>query len=315
MKAVHKGRSKLAYQLLPYVSLTQDETIVILKKSMHWKTTDWFMKLIHTLPEDETLLNDLLIKAISFNNKTAIKLLLQKGANPNAFNQYGQGTLHLAIKKEETDLEIIDLLVSAGANIEMLNQDQLSPINKAVLFGEVKVVQYFENLGIPLDENSLIKAVISNDETILNYLLSKNITPPLRAYYIAIFFDHYPAFFTLIKSHPPFTLTHNSQENPLSLAIFKRRFDIFHILMNHLPDDIHKRRKICSEALIHAVLNGDLHLVPLLLKNGADINFVSDGESILDIALTTKNSAAVTLIKNLGGRRYRVHQPVSELHK
>ncbi len=66
-------------------------------------------------------LNKTLIHAICCDRTEAINMLLNKGANPDATNKYGDTALMLAAKFGST--EIVNALVSAGTNINTINPD------------------------------------------------------------------------------------------------------------------------------------------------------------------------------------------------
>ena len=69
----------------------------------------------------------LLELSVHYGHSSIVELLLKSGADPNRLptNPSGDYPLHIAIKRNYK--KIIDLLVSAGANEEALNDDFLTP--------------------------------------------------------------------------------------------------------------------------------------------------------------------------------------------
>jgi len=57
-----------------------------------------------------------------------IKLLVNKGVNANLNDIYGNNALHYAVMTGE--LHIVEILIDAGADINHLNQEGLSPLRQ-----------------------------------------------------------------------------------------------------------------------------------------------------------------------------------------
>jgi ankyrin repeat protein len=84
-------------------------------------------------------------KAIESNwSKDDINQLLELGADPNKMS-YSNGSMHLAIDRE--DLDMIDLLVKAGAFIDGQNESGITPLMSASLNGIIEIVRKLLELG------------------------------------------------------------------------------------------------------------------------------------------------------------------------
>ena len=69
--------------------------------------------------------NTLLIYAVRNNLKSAVELLLLKGADPNLQNKFGNSALHIAYKNGNP--YIINLLLEYGADKKIKNKRGLYP--------------------------------------------------------------------------------------------------------------------------------------------------------------------------------------------
>jgi cytochrome c len=86
-----------------------------------------------------------LIAAIKKNSKKLVKTLLEQGCDPNYYEDSAQVTpLHFAAQVNA--LEVISLLVTAGANLESKTQDGYTPLDIAKMHGNSEVVQLLQNL-------------------------------------------------------------------------------------------------------------------------------------------------------------------------
>lgn len=87
-----------------------------------------------TLPNltefDETLLHTALHTAAEEGHDAIVDLLIKKGANVNALTDFGKETpLHLAITKASSIANVIYLLISNGANINVEDNVNITPLD------------------------------------------------------------------------------------------------------------------------------------------------------------------------------------------
>jgi hypothetical protein len=117
------------------------------------KSGEGFPDLLNTsvlselLEKDPTLLNKtdnktgwtLLIRAVMNNNFQIAEYLLERHANPDKQNIYGETVLHLAV--ENGNHKIINLLLEKGANPNIQQLDGETPMHFAALKGDYKVIK------------------------------------------------------------------------------------------------------------------------------------------------------------------------------
>lgn len=79
-------------------------------------------------------LNDELLYRLNFGTPDEVKLLLDKGANPNAVSTTGDYAIAVAIDRDDGDAaQFIQLLLSKGANPNMRDKSGLYPIVAAIM--------------------------------------------------------------------------------------------------------------------------------------------------------------------------------------
>lgn len=112
-----------------------------------------------------------LLEACSRHDYEGVELALSKGANPNALNERGESALQLVIEGyPETDCEnddeleklyvesaikLIDLLLNAGAYIDMFGYNGLQPLTAAV-YKPVDITRHLLEKGSNPNFNSFL---------------------------------------------------------------------------------------------------------------------------------------------------------------
>lgn len=80
------------------------------------------------------------IQAIKNSKPAEVVALLRRGMDPNSVDPTGQPVLHMAAR--EGNLEVVQALVQAGANIDKRNAFKETPIMLACITGSAKIVEY-----------------------------------------------------------------------------------------------------------------------------------------------------------------------------
>jgi len=80
--------------------------------------------------------------AVEYSQLAAVNLLLEKGADVNALLTDGSTVLHSATSVQAPKLEIVQLLVQYGANLETRDKDTLLPIHLAAYAGCADIVRF-----------------------------------------------------------------------------------------------------------------------------------------------------------------------------
>ena len=94
----------------------------------------------------EDIVIDLLKRGIDINNRIYIaKLLLEKGANVNSIDRWGNNPLWRAVFKR--NVEMVRLLMSYGANPNNINKAGKSPLNFAHQIEDLKMIDILLGKG------------------------------------------------------------------------------------------------------------------------------------------------------------------------
>jgi ankyrin repeat protein len=80
------------------------------------------------------------IQAVQKSNPAEVVALLKRGMDANTVDRTGQPVLHIAAR--EGNLEVLRVLVQAGADIDKRNAMKETPIMLAALGGHVKLVEF-----------------------------------------------------------------------------------------------------------------------------------------------------------------------------
>src|SRR5262245_42406358 len=84
--------------------------------------------------------------AVMKGNKSALRALLQRKADVNAPQVDGTTALHWAVRGD--DLEAVDLLIGAGANVSAANRDGSLPMQLAGLNGNAAIIERLIKGGV-----------------------------------------------------------------------------------------------------------------------------------------------------------------------
>jgi hypothetical protein len=97
-------------------------------------------KLSHLEQEN---LNEQLIYTTAFGRPADIQILLQKGADPNAYNDSGSSVLSIAAdRKDKYAPQIAELLIEAGAKVNKQDKNKQYPLLSALTGRNVTMVKF-----------------------------------------------------------------------------------------------------------------------------------------------------------------------------
>lgn len=241
-----------------------------MKKSILMITVFFSMNTL-SFPKDMTSPNydriDL-IYAAKDKNYDGAKYLLDAGVYPDTRENAGNTALMFA--SLNGDLNIVKLLLDSDAFTNAKNNTGRSALNYAVSNKtyNIEVIKLLLENGALIDNQSWTKVIQYNDVELAKLLLdhgSDENTQNRGAYYDSALF--------LVIEH----------DSILLVAL----------LLGYGADP--------NNALRHAVKHNKIKIVELLIENEADVNYVnSEGESILQYAIDSKNKDIVKLLEYSG---------------
>lgn len=136
------------------------------------RTQDEIMAAINAMPDVNVRHKDgwtTIAAAASARNLEVVKLLLERGADPNAVDDFGYTPIYAAINSGE--YEILKLLVQAGAKIDHVSNDGLSVLEFAEEKRNTEIVEFLKSLSSKVE-------TASNSTVELEFALScKRIEP------------------------------------------------------------------------------------------------------------------------------------------
>lgn len=214
--------------------------------------------------------NTSLIIAVTENNYNIVDILLTRGANVNVVNNDGNTALIIAVIKNNNN--IVKLLLSKNANInaKMINED--SPVMVASFYGFTDILELLllcnNNFGDDI-EYGLIIAIEKGNMDCIDILLKHKANINFRGLPLkkAISRGDVHMIEYLLKNGANPTIGDKfSDENSLTFAIKLNKFEIFKMLYSRVND-----HDLIHE-LIFAIYHGRSDCVELILTKDIDIN-------------------------------------------
>lgn len=259
---------------------------------------------------DPETLHTKLTKAVKDNDITRIWDLLNKGASPDACNQYGLTPLQIATQKNNK--MVVTLLLEESAEMETPDIDGKTVLHIAAEKGFIEIVDLLLRKGASshaIDENGrtpLHLAAMESNWSVVKLLLE------LETEKIDLSQEYWEKM--------PIIVADKFGKTPFHLAVEgKGRINTM-FTVNEFLNDIKKRTKFgkfqslahtlvldtkdkffCKTALHFAVANEDLKIVENLLAFGAKPNQLdSEGNTPLHIASEKRNEEMMKLLVRNG---------------
>ena len=136
--------------------------------------------------------------AVISGDLEVIKMVLDKCADVNARDIYGESPLHLAASSRCSQT-VVECLLKFGADVHIRNSEQLSPLHLAAFQEHPKSLENFLKSGVDVDIR------ITHEQSLLH---------------IAALFGHPKTFEYLLKSGADVNKRTTTGESPLHFAAF-----------------------------------------------------------------------------------------------
>ena len=256
--------------------------------------------------------DNVLINAGLYASADCMKLLLEKKANPNLKNSYGQTALMYCTQ----EMNKMKLLLEYGADINAKSNSGNTPLLIACAgSGQYENIKFLIDKGAdPLARNygkqtSLMRAAQSGDTMTAHLLISKGVVVNENPWgYTALMFAaryaNWPYVFSLLDNGAdPNTADTVSGQSPLLWAAEYNSVQAVKVLLKQTKNVNIADSQKGMTTLMWAVYNehDNPEIIQALLDKGALVNVkAKDGSTALSWALKKGNTATVAILKKAG---------------
>ena len=234
-----------------------------------------------------------LLQAVSSGDVAQVRSLLERGASLASTAPDGSTALHVAVLGD--NLEIADLLISAGADVEARTRYYVTPLSLACTNGNEAMIRRLLEAGADPagtseeGQTALMTASLNGNADALKVLLTRgvdvNVREPNRgqtALMWAASEGNSAAAELLIEFGAEVRATSTSGFTPLLFAVKNGYIGTAKVLLDH-GADANDTAPDGTSALNMAALNAHYELAVLLLQHGANPNAPDDRGSTLHI--------------------------------
>ncbi|RYP51143.1 hypothetical protein DL768_003490 [Monosporascus sp. mg162] len=329
-EAVRAGNKKIVQQLLEQVRVDEEE----LRTALFWAAAqgngDILNVLVEKIPNLETFqwpenivyraaaagLDSLLVATLLSGcdiNKTSgywgapsvliatwrnrvstMELLLNSEPKPDLTIRYVDGDTAVIAAAATGNPRLIELLLQAGASLDVRKDNGLGPVQMAILSGRPKALDTLIKAGADFESSKkehdaspwlrppIVIAADAGFRECVCVLLNHKADPNVEcatgtALYRAVAGNHADVAQLLLEHEPKpdMEVTPSDQEMLLIRAVCTGNTELVSLLIKHgaKVDFVDPNGAFCKTPLSRACMEGNLEMVKLLLKNKADINY------------------------------------------
>ena len=216
-------------------------------------------------------------KACEVGNLEAVKYLVEKGADINVKDMWGETSLHYACRKGH--LEVVKYLVEKGEGIHAKNKYGNIPLYLACQHGHLEVVKYLVEKGADVNAKN------KYGNTPLHYACREG---------------HLEVVKYLLKKRADVNAAEKDGIIPLHWACEKGHLEVVEYLLEK-GADMNAKNKDGYSSLYLAAQNSHVGAIKLLLEKGADVQAKdNNGNSPLHYAAWMGHVEAVKLLLEKG---------------
>jgi ankyrin repeat protein len=240
--------------------------------------------------------NHLLIFPIIQNNQKVTKLLLEKGANLDIFDNDGRSALYYPIKYDYYDVfNVIAQFNNINMGIPIVDlKDKFNnlPIHYAIQAKNIKIIDDLINLGSDLN-------AYNNDH--------------YNSLHLAIFSRNINICEKIIKNKININALTKFKENALHIACNFKLLDIVKLLIiNKIDIDQQDENEITP--LLDSIIQNNNNITKMLLENGATVNVQdSIGNSAIHYAIIEENYEILNLLLSNSKLNFNLHNIYNKL--
>ncbi len=277
----------------------------------HWDIVRYLIGITSSRKPDRERYGALLILAARANQTDIVLSLLQANA---AINYYmpscGNSTLHFAV--EHRNKAIIACLVAGNADITIMNNKKLTPIELAAENGAWEIVNLIAGIRATDAEDkahygsALLSAARANELQTVKVLIFAGASinwqytnSQVTAIHCAVEKRNIEMIKLLINANADLTQLNNDKLTPICYAATLQFWDVVVTIAEMVPQTKLDYLQYTETLLLAAEAN-EIHAVKALIASGADCNGLlsADGNSALHWAIKHRNKALITVLLN-----------------
>jgi ankyrin repeat protein len=256
-----------------------------------------------------------LLESVIQNNKEAVLMLLNRGANPNVKAEGGMTALMYAA--ESGDTLMVQLLALNGGDLEETLSDGTTPLLIAVLNGHFDVAYFLLRKGANPDHkddysgSALIYAAATNAYQMADLLLFFGASDTLRdkdgntALMTAVYFGNLECADVLLQNGLSTEEKDRDGNTPLMVAAQQGNREMVQLLLER-GAVLEAKNKNRFTALAHAVQFGQDTIVRMLADSGANIHHeLKPNRNLYDLALLEEHKSTQKTLKEKGAKASR----------
>ncbi len=236
-------------------------------------------------------------RAASIGRINIVQKAIKRGDDINEKDSNGNTMLHVAAAYEQ--VEVAKILLDHGADIESVNNLDLTPLETALLWQSKNVAEFFQQQGAKRSLQAMIMAgdlqgiseAVENDESILN----KQKPEEYLSLISAVHSDQIKVLEYLLDQGVSADALSKSGHTALHFAAQIGRPKIAEILIEKGGADLNKKDKDGVTPLFWAAFKGQNEMVEILLKYGAQFTIhiaamLGDKKRLLDFLASDPDS-------------------------
>ncbi len=219
----------------------------------------------------QEVLGSMLFEVVEAGNLEEAKKLIKAGVDVNTNMSWnGDTPLHIAV--EDDNLEMVKLLLGAGARLDLANEDGLTPLHAAVSCDEIEIIETLLKAG------ANVAAADDTGRTPLHVAVRE--------------FMNKKALRLLVENGADVNATDREGKTPLDVAMEHDCLEAVAVLRKHGAQN-----KGLSINIFIAARYFGLDKVKEVLESGADVNCESgDGYTALHLAVSRGNKELTDLL-------------------
>ncbi len=223
---------------------------------------------------DEYVTTTALNEAVFYADKEVIDLVISYGADVNAQSYSGKSALMIAAANNSVD--ILNRLLFLGADIDAVDRRNYNALMYAAESGSYYACQYLFGMGInsdvvSIDEQTALDIAIANNYEPIVSLLTKSYSPLIDA----VIKKNNRLALQIISTEDNLDVIDSNGLTALMHATESDNVQIVRALLSSKKIDVDKKDKSGTTALSLAVELDNVSVVELLLKNNAKTDIQS----------------------------------------